>query len=331
MKICYRPQRFNARARKIIADANRILEQMSNDGFAITVRSLYYQFVAHNLFAEDRKFKWTGKGWVKDPNGTINAEPNYKMLIEVLGNARLAGEMDWDLIVDRTRYLSSLSTWTNPADILRSSYRSYRVDAWADQPKYVEIWIEKDALVGVIEGICDQLRVPFFSCRGYTSLSEMHSAAKRLEYIRDVQDKEIHIIHFGDHDPSGCDMSRDIQERIEEFSGGDIDFFRAALTMTQIKQHNPPPNPAKLTDSRCSAYIRKHGDESWELDALPPKVINDLIRKRVTKLTDPKVWAQSMEREEEGRKELEDVANAWPKAVKGARTPDKKKKTIRRK
>ncbi len=116
----------------------------------------------------------------------------------------------------------------------------------------------------MFEPICEELDVPYFSCRGYTSQSEMWAAAQRLlGYIWAKQRQHVTILHFGDHDPSGIDMTRDIRERLSLFCGGEgFAVRRIALNMDQVRQYDPPPNPAKLTDTRVDAYLRKYGDDS---------------------------------------------------------------------
>lgn len=301
--ICYREQRFNTKAQVIIAHAIKIIDEYSAQGYSLTLRQLYYQFVSRDLIP--------------------NTQKSYKALGETINNARLAGLIDWHSIVDRTRNLQSVPFWASPADIIRSCADQFRLDRWDDQPNYVEVWIEKDALIGVIERVCRDNAVPYFSCRGYTSQSEMWSAAQRLMEKRDDDGKEVHIIHFGDHDPSGCDMSRDIQARLEEFSFGEINFHRAALNMKQIKRFRPPPNPAKITDSRARAYIREHGKQSWELDALEPKIINGLIAGFITQLRDAKLWDAKITEENQHRGNLALVSDKWTKAVKAV-TPRRK-------
>ena len=199
---------------------------------------------------------------------------------------------------------------SNPADIVDACARQFRVDKWAGQPRRVEVWIEKDALVGVIEGICNELDVAYFSCRGYTSQSEMWSAAMRLKAYRDGGQEPI-ILHLGDHDPSGKDMTRDITDRLSEFSYGDIEVNRLALNMPQVEQFNPPPNPAKITDSRAKAYIDEFGAESWELDALEPAVIAQLIRDNVYAHRDAALWDAKVAEEETARKQLTKVSDNW--------------------
>jgi len=289
-KICYVPKSFSESSMYIISKANAIIDEYERQGFDLTLRQLYYQFVSRDLIP--------------------NRDTEYKRLGSIINDARLAGLIDWNAITDRTRNLRSLSHWRNPGDIIFSAARSYRIDKWAMQDYRVEVWIEKDALVGVIAGVCDDLDIPYFSCRGYTSQSEMWVAGQRLlKYIKDGQTPL--VLHFGDHDPSGKDMTRDIIDRLTLFSNSAIELQRIALNMDQVEQYNPPPNPAKITDSRASAYIAEYGDESWELDALEPTVIADLIRDAVGVVMDQDAWETAVLDEQRAIKLLERAVIDW--------------------
>lgn len=288
-RIAYIEKDFRGRTLDTIENANRIIDEYLADGYQLTLRQLYYQFVARDLIP--------------------NRQREYKRLGSIINDARLAGLIDWDAIEDRTRNLESLAHWSDPSSILRSVARQYRTDRWANQPHRVEVWIEKEALAGVFERVCDELDVPFFSCRGYTSQSEMWSAAQRLlEYVDAGQEPA--ILHFGDHDPSGIDMTRDIRERMELF-GCALDMRRLALNMDQVREWNPPPNPAKTTDSRFAGYIQRFGGQSWELDALEPRVLADLVRAEIEALRDDDAWDDDTEAMEEERDGLKLVARRW--------------------
>lgn len=289
-KICYRAKKFSDDRMDKINKANAIITEYRNQGFELTLRQLYYQFVSRDFIANNMR--------------------EYKNLGDIINDARLAGLVDWDAIVDRTRDLKSLAHWSSPADIVDACARQFRVDKWVGQPRRVEVWIEKDALVGVIEGVCNELDVAYFSCRGYTSQSEMWSAAMRLKGYRD-NDQEPLVLHLGDHDPSGKDMTRDITDRLTEFSYGDIEVKRLALNMNQVEQYNPPPNPAKITDSRAEGYIAEFGTESWELDALEPAVIAQLIRENVVAVRDEAQWNRKVDEEKTARVQLTKVSNNW--------------------
>jgi hypothetical protein len=174
-------------------------------------------------------------------------------------------------------------------------------------------WVEKDALVGVISNVCNRLDVPYFACRGYTSQSEMWAAAQRLMRYRELGQTPV-ILHLGDHDPSGIDMTRDIIDRLELFSGG-IEVERLALNWDQIEEHNPPPNPAKLTDSRAEAYVAQYGLESWELDALDPATIAGLVEDAVTRFRDDELWAEALKEEQTGLRQLKQASQRWPEVA----------------
>jgi hypothetical protein len=288
--IAYVSKRFTSASQANIQLAREIIEEYVQNGFDLTLRQLYYQFVARDLIP--------------------NTQRSYKRLGSLINDARLAGEIDWDHLVDRTRALQSLSNWETPADIIRSAACSFHVNLWEGQDFRPEVWIEKDALVGVIEPICNSLDVPFFSCRGYTSQSEMWRASQRLQgYISEGQTPV--VIHLGDHDPSGIDMSRDIKDRLKLF-GTRLEFIRVALNRDQIDQYNPPPNPTKVTDSRASAYMEEHGDESWELDALDPAEMENLIEKTILVYRNEKKWRVQESLEEAGRDRLSEAADRWP-------------------
>lgn len=295
MKICYKEKRFTKSSMAIITVANAILEEYDEQGFVLTLRQLYYQFVARDLIA--------------------NKQSEYNRLGSIINDARLAGLIDWDHLIDRTRNLRNLEHFDDASDALHKLAGWYHVDFWDNQNFRPEVWIEKDALVGVIEGVCQEYDVPFFSCRGYTSQSEMWGASQRLlNHIDNGQTP--YIFHLGDHDPSGIDMSRDIKDRLSLFIERDADpdmfeFERIALNMDQIKRYNPPPNPAKITDSRSDGYITKYGTSSWELDALEPATIVKLIKDHVWSLVDVDYWEETKVAKAGVKKSLKKLAGEF--------------------
>jgi hypothetical protein len=284
---------FGADRQAIIDQANLICAEYAAQGFDLTLRQLYYQFVSRGLIA--------------------NKMSEYKRLGDIINDARLAGAMDWDYIVDRTRNLRDLAHWRSPQEILSAVAAQYRTERWARQPEMVEVWIEKDALIGVIAGVCEGADVPYFSCRGYVSQSEMWSAAQRHHGYQRRGQQPI-IIHLGDHDPSGIDMSRDIQDRLALF-GATTEVIRIALTMDQVDQYQPPPNPAKITDSRAVGYIEEYGPESWELDALDPATLAALITGEIEAHRDDALWAESSTSMWNQRDLLSAVADRWPQVT----------------
>jgi hypothetical protein len=292
-RIKYEDKTFRSSTQALIEIVNQIVEEYSTQGYDLTLRQVYYQCVSRDIIP--------------------NNERSYDKLGRAVGEARMAGLIDWNAIVDRTRTLRGNSHWGAPSDIMHSAAENFAVDKWSKdygQDYRPEVWVEKDALVGVIGQVCEELDVNYFSCRGYTSLSEMWMASQRLLKYR-KQGQTPFVIHLGDHDPSGIDMSRDITDRLETFTKHSLEFERIALNDDQVQQYEPPPNPAKLTDSRAKGYIARFGYESWELDALRPDVMADLIRGAVLSCRNDKAWEQAVKHEKEQVKELKAAAKHW--------------------
>jgi hypothetical protein len=289
MKRAYITKRFNRSSQELIALAERICVEYAAQGLDLTLRQLYYQLVARDVIP--------------------NRQTEYKRLGSILNDARLAGLIDWNHIVDRTRFLRGLSHWEDPQSIIESAAWSFRTDRWKNQAEYVEVWIEKDALVGVISGPCNDWDVPFFACRGYASVSEVRIAASRL-MRREAAGKKTTIVHLGDHDPSGIDMTRDIEGRLALF-GSTATIKRVALNMDQVEEYAPPPNPAKTTDSRFSDYSSQYGDDSWELDALDPVTIQGIVTNEITTRLDMATWNADAAYDTSVREMITKVARHW--------------------
>jgi hypothetical protein len=314
-EIMYRVKRFREAKIRTMALIREVVSGYQEQGFDLTLRQLYYHFVSHDLFPEDRKWTWNGRRWVKDPEGTVNADPNYNWLGGVVNDARLAGVLDWDTIVDRLRDKAGQQHWDSPVDIVETAVRSYHIDKWAPQHHRLEVWVEKEAMVQVVERAAYPLDVDYFSCKGYVSQSAMWRAAQRLKAYEDAG-QDVVVLYLGDHDPSGIDMTRDIQERLWLFQA-DVGVKRIALTMDQIDEQKPPPNPTKLTDSRASAYINEYGFDCWEMDALEPAFIVDLITDEVFALRDHKLWDEAVSQEEEEKGLLNEAAKDIKSKLEG--------------
>ncbi len=295
-KIKYQEINLRKDSLVLIDTCNNIIREYTAAGYILTLRQLFYQLVSRDIIP--------------------NKQSEYKRVGTIVNDGRLAGLIDWDALEDRTRNVRSISHWSSPEQIIGAVADQYAIDKWEDQDVRPEVWIEKDALVGVIERICNELDIAYFSCRGYTSQSEMWGAAQR--FIKNAKKgQSTHVIHLGDHDPSGIDMSRDIEDRIRMFmehhgyGSRYFDFTRIALNMDQVQQYNPPPNPAKSTDSRFQGYTEIHGDESWELDALEPQVLSDLVRAKVDELRDDTLYAEKTELEFHEKTQLVKVSDNW--------------------
>lgn len=279
MKYAYKEQNFQERTWVVINRAIEILEFEYGRGYVLTLRQLYYKFVKNN--------------WLE------NCKQSYDRLGSIMNDARLAGLVDWDWMEDRTRNLMGVPTFGSPSEAIESVVKRYAIDLWDRQEARVEVWVEKDALIDVIRQACVPLRVDFFSCRGYTSQSEMRSAGVRLmDYASRGQTPV--IIHAGDLDPSGVDMSRDIEERLRLFmeeEGYMLSFERVALNPDQIERFQLPPNWAKLTDGRAKKYVEEYGDKSWELDALDSEDLREMVTNAVLAWRDEDYWQDSLDEE----------------------------------
>lgn len=337
--IVYTPKKFRAGTLDVIEKARQICDDYRAQGYDLTLRQIYYQFVARD--------------WLP------NRQSEYKRLGSILNDARLAGKLDWTAMVDRTRNLMALPHFNDPSARLSAAAQTYNIDLWAPQPTRIEVWVEKDALVGILNAVCPNHDVAYFSCRGYTSQTEVWGAAQRIgTYLAAGQN--VVLLHLGDHDPSGLDMTRDITDRLKLFFAGDeqrahtawlqeqineeklprfeenasnawkakwqnqitaviqqrewadFEIRRIALNLDQVEQYNLPPNPAKQSDARWRSYVAETGlHDSWELDALEPTVLAGLINDEIELERDDNAWAEAIQKEEDGRDLIQWVAENW--------------------
>lgn len=336
MKEQFVQMRLKPETLRIIATANTIIENYQKQGFRMTARQLYYQFIAQDLFPSS----WIDPVYNAKhglPADTKNTEKNYKKLTSIVSDGRLIGEIDWDAIEDRGRIPSRPYFDESPEELLESlkgAAHGYRRNRWEGQNVYVELWVEKQALAGVLEPIASRQQITLMVNKGYSSQSAMYEASLRFreametEGVNEFFDPERHfctreefkgteqrhfesnreglLLYLGDHDPSGEDMVRDIRDRLTTF-GVHEEMFRVvkvALTSEQILQYKPPPNPAKLSDPRAAKYIAEFGDRSWEVDALSPQVLTQLINDAVNRERDSERYNEVIKREEKERAQV---------------------------
>lgn len=286
---------WNSRGRSgfLAGQANQIILEYGKFGIEPTVRQIFYQFVARNLIP--------------------NKHNEYVKLGELINNARMCGLIDWDSVVDRTRPLWGKEHFDSPDEMVRDAATKYHRNMWADQKCYVEVWIEKDALLSVVESVCEDFDVPYMACRGYGSQSSVWRAGHyRIKPMMDAG-RDVTILYLGDHDPSGLNMTEDLRKRLGMFAEQPVNIQRIAMNMDQIEKYNPPPNPTKPKDSRTENYEAEFGDTCWELDALDFKVIRELITDEIHRRIDWTPWNVSVDIQAAGRRELEEMADAWPR------------------
>jgi hypothetical protein len=282
MKQAYRGHRFTKAALLMIETViNPIIDEYHKQGYKLTIRQLYYQLVARDLIPNEQRA--------------------YKRLIQACTDGRMAGLIDWDMIVDRTREFDTRPRWTSGQDILSAIVPQFHMDMWENQENRVFIIVEKEALMSVFEPVAREFDVPLLAARGYPSASVMRDFAESEMKMRD---QHMVVLHFGDHDPSGIDMTRDIEDRLTELGVNEYDWEldRLALNLDQVHSQKPPPNPAKTTDVRFRGYKKKFGTKSWELDALHPAFLTKLAEKSIRRYIDADAW-QEREDEIEGIRE----------------------------
>ena len=308
MKIKYRSTKFSHWRQDLVDKAEDILDEYAAQGVDLTLRGLYYKFVSRKLFPDH---------WANS-EGVTNNQLSYDKLGVLITEARYAGAISWSALKDLTRELEGGGGMGTPESMVRSIANYYSLDKWEDQPEYVELWLEKDAVSSYINSVVREYNLPFQSCRGYMSVTSMHESAKRIH--REIRNgKKVTILHMGDHDPSGIDMSRDITDRLTEFLGKDASAFRLdriGLNMDQVQELGLPPDPAKLSDGRAKAYMEKFNTRfSWELDALEPDDFTRIVTSALTPLIDTKLWDERTAKEKREKNVLLGVSDNWPAIV----------------
>lgn len=299
MKEAFVDRNFSSSSMEMISIIQVILSEYQSRGYDLSLRQLYYQLVARGVIE--------------------NSDKSYKRIGSLVNDARLAGLLDWSMIQDRGRVPVRNSHWDSPSDIIESAAASYRVDRWSNQNVYIELMVEKQALEGVLIPVCQKLDIMFSANKGYSSASALYNAGKRARWAM-LYGKDVVILYLGDHDPSGIDMTRDVQERLELFSGYNTDVelerrelivHRLALNMDQIEELKPPPNPAKETDARFDSYYEQFGPTCWELDAIEPGSLADLVEEGVFTYRDPDLLTDILEEEEKQKDLLRKASQRW--------------------
>lgn len=256
----------SARTLAVLDAAVDVIESASA---AMTVRQVCYQLVSRHVIGNNRS--------------------QYQLVSNLLVQARRDGTIGWSAIEDRQRKPRSVDMWADLANFLHDVSRAYRRDVWPDQPQTVEVWLEKDALSGVFADVLRPFGVTLNVGRGYDGWSSINAAAERSSDV---------ILYFGDFDPSGEDMVRSLEERLNDL-GCYPEIAKVALTFADIDRYQLPPDFAKATDSRAPAFVAKYGNRSSvELDALPIDVLRERIRSTVAEAMDLDALAET-EREQD--------------------------------
>ncbi|MFO7739825.1 MAG: hypothetical protein R6V46_15205 [Desulfatiglandaceae bacterium] len=278
-RINYKDTKLKKPVLSVIEQVNSFLDEQPD--YRFTVRQLFYQFISNNLMPNTRK--------------------TADKLSRDITKGRENGLIDWDRVVDRGRNLNQLGTWESPQEILKAAVESFRTDKWSQQAYWPEVWIEKQALLGVIQDVCEELEVPYYACRGFDSASMCWRAAY---YRFDNLENTPIVLHFADHDPAGWAMTEDLRQRLNLYSmrSREILVERIALTKKQAKNFPSQPLKKPKQDKFVPRYVEETGcTVGWELDALNPAELIGLIRQTVLNLRDDTVWDESVKWQEHAR------------------------------
>lgn len=344
----------------VISHIKDIVWTYAKDRYILTLRQLHYQLVTKN---------WT-----------VNHDTAYKKLSSILDDCRYSGEVDWKGFEDRGRVPSIPYMVDDIADAFQDTINTYRIDRQKGQPNHVELWTEKDALSGILSRSTRKYGIYLVVNKGYTSSSAIYGAYERV-VERILNGQAVTILYFGDHDPSGLDMIRDIRERLtfflshgnqlmkdpnfaskveewwdeHEYTWYDLnyqeylsdkqmdDLSRGAdeigytrfdkagaafdagklawyisehelfsvkaigLTMQQIKKYNLPPNPTKMTDSRADGYVKLYGKTCWEVDALDPKTLTEIVETNIQETIDMDMYEEAIKQEEADKNKIKEI------------------------
>jgi len=288
MKQAFRHDKITGKRADQIGLINEILEEYDGQGYVLTLRQLYYQLVGRGIIANEVR--------------------EYTKVMKTLTMGRMNGLIDWDMIEDRSRRPHMDYAVLGISDALQDTLNQYKLDRQAGQEWNIEIWTEKDAVSNILMRVSRYYHLRLSINRGYTSCSAMYIAYERIRRQTALNGRNTKILYVGDHDPSGLDMIRDIVARFFEFEiAHAVEIIPVALTMAQIEEYNPPPNPAKINDPRASQYIAEHGDESWELDALEPEVLRSITEEAVKEHLDQDLFDSVLSQEESDKIRLEEI------------------------
>lgn len=259
---------------EVVAEALDVFKQYDT---ALTLRQLYYRLVSRRLF-----------------ENTVN---NYKRLSRLMVRAREEGDVPVNCLEDRSRrilgrgdtgYTSAKDFLKRRITSLKESYRDFRMPMWDDQPNYLLISLEKDALSRLVSDEANKYYIRTFPTRGYPSFTYVRRMAT---YIRNrLKGKPTFVLYFGDLDPSGVDIERDLTERLQKYGAGEFRVRRVALTRDQIIQYSLPPMPVKKRDARAPSFVASYGEETVELDALEPNVLKLLVHTSIMDHINMEAW-----------------------------------------
>jgi hypothetical protein len=279
-KIKLEDRTIHKKSMNIINAANIYLDSLPA-GVGVSVRHVYYKLV-----------------------GTYfpNTNEQYAKFTTLMRNARMAGLVDWDRIVDNTRGLTMQTTWDHPQQLFNALVPSWRMDLWTTQPTRVVVAYEKDAMTPIIAAPCLDLRVPYVSLRGFSSITEIRNMADTFKRWQQ-RGQDVTILFLGDLDPSGIEIPKKLAEYLELFCGFQVPVVRIGVTKDQIDELDMTHTKmtVKRTDTRAPAFKAEHGHWAYELDTLPYDYVQTLVRDAIQGYINKPLWAAAEAKQRAGR------------------------------
>lgn len=252
----------------------------------ITIRHLFYRLVGLHVIEK--------------------TEQAYKGLCSHLSKWRRSEEIQWGAFADNTRWHIRQETFNSIQDALKNTVENYRRNLWSTQPFYIEVWVEKDAVAGIVANTANSFGVPVFVCRGFASLSSLYSAATTFREATNAGKVAV-IYHFGDYDPSGVAAGESVLRAFRDDFKVDLQFVRAAVTQEQVRRLKLPTRPVKTSDSRAATW---RGGDCVELDTMPPSEIRKLVESCIVQHINAREWNMIRKTEELERETLRGIWEA---------------------
>lgn len=281
----YQTSPIKRRTKSDLAEIRAALYDTLEGDNPATVRQVFYRLVSVGIIDK--------------------TEAEYKNTVcRLLALMRREGALPFGWIADNTRWMRKPRTFSSVSDALKRTAELYRRALWDEQKVYVEVWLEKDALAGVLYPITSEWDVPLMVTRGYPSLSFLYEAAEQIGET----EKRTFIYYLGDHDPSGVNIPKVVERDLREMApDADMTFERLAVNLEQIRRLNLPTRPTKKSDSRAKNFK----GESVEVDAIPPATLRSLVRAAIVKHINKRAFEVLRVVEENERGLLKVLADHW--------------------
>jgi hypothetical protein len=264
---------------KVLLEAKKFAEAEK----PVTVRQIFYHLVSKEILS--------------------NMENEYQKLDKILVRARKAGFIPFEWITDRSRNPLIVPVYDSISDYLQQRIQYYYKDTWKNQPYLVIILLEKEALSEIVWRVASYYNVPVFPTKGYPSWSILYEDLRK--YVDKYPDKPLVMLTLGDYDPSGFDISRDYEEKLE-FLGMSPDIVeRVALTRDQVVKYQLPPLPMKSKDPRAERFKQEHGENVVELDALKPSLLRQIVNEAILKYINMEALKKDLETEVKEKETLQ--------------------------